>query len=213
VLLPSQHFEKYIDQIGAIRGGFALFARMPVKSATNIVGLLKPPKGERDRLIEALPENLKGERDPSMVSRLFRWVEKLIERPGFLFDSLWAATLIGLNADGFDRAMERFKKTRYRGIFAFEKDARWWASSLVKELIEEVGLLNGEMSWNAGRRLSGINAKQYSKCYSCGNEYPETVAYVDEVSVDRKPMHLQCTVLHPRYKRELYFEDIRMMRG
>jgi hypothetical protein len=60
--------------------------------------------------------------------------------------------------------------------------------------------------------LDGITRRFYSECYACDDENPpDTVAYLDTESDERQPMHLKHTVLHPGFKRELFFEDIRMM--
>ena len=61
--------------------------------------------------------------------------------------------------------------------------------------------------------MNGIKEQHFNRCHVCHDAYPETVAYIDEMSEDRQAMHLKCSILHPRHKRELYFEDIRMMQG
>jgi hypothetical protein len=133
-----------------------------------------------------------------------------MRRPGFLFDHLWAATTIGVNEQGWARVEDRFEKAKYKGAFANKDEPRWWSSQLTAVLYKLEEPQPGQLSWHVGRRL--VRAEHYSRCYRCDGEYPETVAYLDSESDERRPMHLDCTTLHPHYKRELYSEDIRMMK-
>ena len=211
-LFPFSHFRDYIEKILVIRRGFATIGRTTVRSPKGLLALLKPPDDEIDRLIAALPEDLKNSfRDLSVASRLYAWIRKLTERPGFLYNRLWAATFIGLNEEGFHKVATYFERATYRGVFALDGEPRWWSSSLAGVLYQRSETEPGELSWHLGRKLPGIRKEHYSRCYRCNNEYPETVAYLDAASNLQRAMHLECTVLDPRYKRELYFEDIRVM--
>jgi len=213
-LLPFVNFGRYVDQITSIASDFALVARKKPGSPRDLVDFLKPPAAERDRLEAALPEDLKiSPADKSTASWLYRWISLLLNRPGFLYDQLWSATFLGLTLKGFEIVKHRFASAEYAGIFANADAARWWLSRLSEVLYKDVGSRAGEMSWHLGRRLPAIKTGHYSRCYVCREEYPETVAYLDASSKERHPMHLKCTELHPGYKRELYFEDVRIMRG
>jgi hypothetical protein len=213
-LFPFSHFMDYLEQIEAMKRGFATIARFKARGPKDLLTLLKPPNDESDRLVGALPEDLKNSfRDASVASSLYAWVRKLIDRPGFLYNMLWTATFIGLNAKGFEKVVTYFDKAIYRGVFSLDNDPRWWSSRLSEVLYKRSQPESGEMSWHLGRKLPGIKEEHYSRCHKCKEYYPETVAYLDAASDQQRPMHLGCTVLHPRYKRELYFEDIRMMIG
>jgi hypothetical protein len=212
-LFPFVTFGKYVDRIRGIARGFALLARRDSDIQT-LIKLLKPPYDEAERLLEALSNDLRrSARDPSVASRAYRWVEHLMDRPGFLFDALWSATFVGLNEAGFRKISRILAKAKYSGVFARPGDDRWWSSSLSAQLYKLCSPRPGELSWHAGRRLPGIKKEHFSSCYYCKEEFPETVAYLDQASDERHAMHLKCTELHPLYNRELYFEDIRMMRG
>ena len=214
-LLSFSDFHRYFDRIGPIAKDFERIGNASFKKPADVVALLKPPTEDEERLLAALPDDLKGSlKDASVGSRMYQWVTQLINRAGFLYDELWAATFVGLNDRGFSKVSKIFDCARYRGVFARENDARWWVSLLAELLYKQVEPQSGEMSWHVGRRLPGITSKHYSQCYSCQDESPpEVVAYLDASSDEQHPMHLKCTVLHPRYARELYFEDVRMMRG
>ena len=213
-LFPFQEFRRHFSRIESMRNGFSLIARTSLVSAHRLVCLLKPPTEEIGRLIDALPNDLKKNfGDASLPSRLCRWVDRLMDRPGFLYDSLWAATMLGLTEAGFKKVGRRFERGEYRGVFRRIDDPRWWSKNISEALYREHKPEAGEMSWHVGRRLKGITRDHYSRCYMCGKPFPDTVAYLDKASGERQAMHSKCTVLHPRFQRELYFEDIRMMQG
>jgi hypothetical protein len=213
-LFRYYNFGKYLKRIESIADGFGLIAKKSPSKAVELVTLLRPPNQEVERLLGALPDNLKDPSlDASVASSFYRWVDHLMSRPGFLYDSLWSATLLGLNEEGFGKVAVQFEKAQYKGVFATDDDRRWWTRSLTEVLYKLREPQSREFSWQTGRRLKGITKRFFSLCYACGKEYPDTVAYLDSPSDERQAMHLTCTVLHPGFKRELYFEDIRMMKG
>ena len=210
---PYDGLSDYLDQIDSIEQGFASIADSVPSDSDDIIALLKPPDIERKRLVEALPHDLKKWKDKSVASRLHSWVNQLLNRPGFLYDGLSAATFLGLNESGLAKVEKTFHRAKYSGVFSVDSNPRWWAGMLTEQLYKQLSPGPGEFSWNVGRRLDGITRRFYSECYACDDETPpDTVAYLDRESDERQPMHLKHTVLHPGYKRELFFEDIRMMK-
>jgi hypothetical protein len=214
-LLSFSDFRKHFDRLRPIANDFARIRDAALRKSADLVALLKAPSEDEERLQAALPDDLKrSPRDASVGSRMYKWVNHLMSRAGFLYDDLWTATFLGLNDRGFTKVCKRFDRAKYEGVFARQNDRRWWVSLLAELLYKQLEPNSGEMSWHVGRRLPGIRSEHYSQCYACSDKAPpEVVAYVDASSDERHPMHLKCTVLHPRYKRELYFEDILMMRG
>ena len=212
-LFKFEDFEQNIDRIRLIAEGFAKVSRIRNSSPQRIIRQLRPPSEDVDRLESILPETLKRSRSAKgLASEIYAWVENLRSRPGFLFDRLWAATHLGLNERGYRLTEANFAESMYDGIFLHPRDPRWWRTLLTAKLYEQCEPDVGEFPWQVGRRLPNVTRKHFSKCYVCGEEYPETVAYVDEVSDERHAMHLKCTVAHPGFKRALLFEDIRMMK-
>ncbi len=209
-IFPFQNFGNYFERISGIANGFAAVSKRDA-DPEELVGFLKGPRSDLPRLKEALSDDLKNNQDASVPSRFYRWVDRLIERPGFLFDRLWSATFLGLTESGFARVERRFERAKYKGIFSREKDPRWWVTRLSEVLYKLSPPEPGELSWHVGRRLPRIKPSQVSSCYYCSEAFPEIVAYLDEKTEERRPMHLKCTTLHPRFARELYFEDLRIM--
>ncbi|GAH64337.1 unnamed protein product [marine sediment metagenome] len=136
-----------------------------------------------------------------------------MERPGFLYDRLWTATLLGLNENGFKKVEKLFTTAKYKGIFADESRERWWKSELIRILSKHVNVPG--LPWEKGRSLPNITTRFYSKDYYSNfkEEYPETVAYTDETSNKRAQMKLKYTVPHPKYDKLLFFEEIRIMKA
>ncbi len=213
-VIAYSDFGQHFDRIKPLAADFAHVAAARPKNTKQLVALLKPPAEDANRIESALPEDMqRSVRDRSVSSLLYRWVNHLMLRIGFLYDDIWTATFCGLNEQGLQKVERTFRPAVYDGVFARDNDLRWWSSELPLLLYKQIKPLSGEMSWHVGRKLSGIQAKHYSKCHVCGRDYPEVVAFLDASTEERRPMHLECTVLHPKYKRELYFEDVRMMRG
>lgn len=210
----SARFRDYIEQIPVLISGFqAMNERIPL-DADKVLGLLEAPNIEKDRMTAAMPELVKQpEDDSSLPSVIYKWVQHLFERAGFLYDELWTATFLGLTTEGFKKVENKFRDAHYSGIFSRTDNQRWWSIELAGILYSFAKSVPGGSTWHAIRNVQGLEAGDFSKCYECEKEFPETVAFEDAESQNRFPMHLECTVLHPRYKRELYFEDVRMMDG
>lgn len=214
-LLPFTDFGRYFDCIDGIADSFARIVKNKARTTQRLLQLLNPPEAELERLEAALPGDLKRNlNDGSVASRFYDWIQSLLlTRPGFIYDSLWTATLLGLSETGFSKVENLFTTAAYTGVFAGHGSGRWWQSILTERLYALQPPGPGELSWHVGRRLATFDSHDFSRCYICKNEFPETVAFLDSSSAKRRQAHDRCTVLHPKYKRELYFEDIRMMRG
>jgi hypothetical protein len=210
---PYDELGDYLEMIDSIEAGFATIQLQNPSNPTEIVSLLNPPREELERLIAVLPHDLKGSApDPSVASRLHRWVNHLLNRPGLLYDRLWSATLLGLSENGFLEVENTFEDGKYTGLFGTTNNSRWWSTRLTQILYQHYAPEPTEFSWQVGRRLTRDDPALYSRCYACDGEFPETVAYLDTASEERYPMHLKHTILHPGYKRELYFEDVRVLK-
>jgi hypothetical protein len=175
--------------------------------------LLKAPDEDTERLTRVIPDDLnRNFNDPSFASRAYAWVRRvLVQQPGFLYDQIWAATFLGLKRDSFDKVASLFQPAAYSGVFALPDSSRWWTSTLAKRLCRQCDASPGEPPWLAGRRLPRVQPRDYSVCYVCKKPLPETVAFLDVVSDRQYPMHLKCSLPHPRFARQLFFAEARMM--
>lgn len=199
----------------SIAESYSKMKTFPPKEAKELFDLMKVPKEELIRLETILPHEIKENlNDPSIFSNISHWIrDVLIERPGFLYDRLWAATLLGLNESGFEKVKELFISAKYQGLFEDESKERWWKSELIKTLSKQVK--TSGLPWEKGRFLPNLKTRHFSKDYYSNykEEYPEVVAYLDETTIERKQMKLKYTVPHPKYDKLLFFEEIRMMKA
>lgn len=200
----------------SIAESYSKMKKNPPKEAKELFDLMKVPKEELIRLETILPHELKENfNDLGNFSNISHWIrDVLIERPGFLYDRLWAATLLGLNESGFKKVEMLFEPARYKGLFTDESKERWWKSELIKILSKRV--TSSGLPWEKGRLIiPGLTNRYFSKDYYSDykEEYPEVVAYIDEATDERKQMKLKYTVPHPKYDKLLFFEEIRMMKA
>jgi len=213
-LFSFQDFSHAMPCLGPIARGFARLAQ-GITDSREFLEILKTPDEDTERLTRVIPDDLKRNfRDTSFASRAYAWVRRvLVQQPGFLYDQLWAATFLGIKCDSFDKVASMFNPARYRGIFALPDSPRWWASSLAEILYGRCHAEPGKPSWLVGRNLPGTGPRDYSVCYACKKLLPETVGFLDVISEQQRPMHLRCTAPHPRFARQLFFAEARMMMG
>ena len=176
---------------------------------------MKYPEDDKVRLEAVIPNELKSDyTSQSIPISISRWVRQtLIEMPGFLYDSLWAATLLGIRERSFQKVESIFEGAKYNGIFADKSNARWWQTRIRQILYKEVPTEEFKNTRTLGRKLPKIIKKDYSVCYACKGDDPEIVGYTDEKAETRVQLHLKCSVPHPNFEKLLYFEEIRMMKG
>lgn len=203
----------YYSTILSIANSFKYLKKRRPKTLDDFLDLIDAPKKDYERLKTIIPKELKEyDLNKSLLLDISHWVRKvLIKRPGFLYDRLWAATLLGIKESSLNKVEHLFERAKYTGIFMDGSNERWWKSKLLNILssnIQERGL-----PWEKGRKMPNIEKDDFSKCYATGKYFPETVAYVDETPKARcHPMLLKETVVHPNYEDLLFFEEIRMMK-
>jgi hypothetical protein len=186
------------------------------KDTSELFNLMKVPNEDLKKLENICPHEIKENfNDPGIFANISQWIRNvLVERPGFLYDRLWAATLLGLNESGFKKVEILFLSARYNGPFADQSKERWWKADLLKILSQKVPTFG--LPWERGRLLlPKLTARHFSKDYYSNDEeeYPEVVAFLDETTSVRQQMKLKYTVPHPRYEKLLFFEEIRMMKA
>jgi hypothetical protein len=125
---PFTQFSSAIRCLPVIARAFARVAGRRLADVKGVVKLLKVPSDDGSRVIAALPADLKSALDDgSFPSRLYAWVRRLlVERPGFLYDELWAATFLGLKLAGFGKVRGLFGAALYKGVFTLRNSERWW---------------------------------------------------------------------------------------
>jgi hypothetical protein len=191
--------EDSLEILFAIAQDFATF-RFPEKEPVRhlLVDALLPPEGDKSALLNVLPEEFEGTFVHSTSPhRMARWVlNVLMSRPGFLVDTLEAATMLGLTEEGFARKVKQyFGPARYSGPFATETRPLWWASALPDALYEVVPDHVTLVPTEAGRRLPGIEESDYSRCAVTGEHSPppDVVAFTDATASERRAVRYSYT--------------------
>jgi CheY-like chemotaxis protein len=204
----SSHYEEIIS----IARSFKLIKDHKPSDIADFLKLLACPESETEKLKSIIPTALKENfTDGGLVIEISNWVRKtLIARPGFLYDKLWTATLLGLTLDGFEKVEELFKEGKYTGVFAYDSSPRWWRSEIIK-IVGQIVQVPGLPSLR-GRSLPNINEDNYSECWVSKEPYPDTIAYLEDIRESKMvPMKLKETIVHPGFEKLLYFEELRLM--
>lgn len=179
-VIPFAKLKDRLPELLGIAADFPALAKIHAKGMPALAEHLGVPAADRDIFARSLPNEFHATSLDSTPHRLARWVvTTLMDQPGFLYDKLHVATMLGLKERSFDRVSEAFAAALYRGPFAAESRPRWWRS-LVRKLLNEVVGDNAPFeSWLAGRQLPSITPKDYSICFVEGNSKagPDTVAY------------------------------------
>ncbi len=211
------NISSYDSRLLSIAGSFQTLKENRPKDMAELIAMLNAPEAEYERLKSVLPPALKGKelyKDESLLLTISRWVRKtLIAKPGFLYDRLWAATLLGIKEESFNKVEHLFTEAQYNGLFADKSNERWWQSKLREILYSAIQDSDSTYPWELGRELPGLTKTDFSECHSSHEAYPETVAYIEEGLDERAPMRLRNTVSHPNFEKSLFFEEIRMMKG
>lgn len=213
-LYSSADISSNFNAILSIITSYYKLSRMTFEKYDDFFKLLKPPQDDIKKLKNIFPFDLKEHFNmESLIFRLSRWIRYYFyNSPGFLYDELWAATLLGLNIEGFKRAKKYFDKSIYDGIFFDPSDTRWWSSTLRSILFKKYPQNTSNLPWVVGRDLTNIKS-HYSKCHACGKDFPEIVGFVDETKERRVQLHLKCSIQNDKEEYRLYFEPTRIMKG
>jgi hypothetical protein len=178
-LFLFQHLDAHIEDLYAIARDFRKLHISTTSIQEHFVACLKAPRRDRQDLLRVLPEEFHGEKHATTEHRMARWIfNTLLKRPGFLYDELHAATLLGLSESGFKKVEALFEKAKYKGVFATDKDPRWWVSAIRTTLFDLVGEDSPDLPQHAGRQLPNITADDVSVCYVTKKSEPPPDAVV-----------------------------------
>lgn len=187
----------------------------------QLLKLLNPPEGINDDLYNALPEPLKeglrpanDEEKPDGNSLFFgKWVKRiLLTYSGFLYDSLFAATSVGLPEEKFLKIGD-FKQALYDGVFSKPRKPLWWKGKLTSILIDKaqksMKINDIGNPFSIAEKAYNLREEEQLRCAVCKEKYPETVAFNKDDESDRQPVHLSCSEVDRSKENKLFFEEIR----
>jgi hypothetical protein len=197
-------------------------------SIRSIHQLLKIPHLAEAEIERVLPEDLRrglGARgderantSPTTLAsntiRFGRWImHVLLVNPGVLYDSLFAATYMGMTEAYFLKGFcRKAEKHLYVGLFATTHPILWWKSGLTEMVVSHPNAKrHGTLRiWDLAPIVFKVPAQARPKCVVCGKPSPETVAYDREDPTRRGPAHLSCSEPDPSKNPVLYFEPPRV---
>jgi hypothetical protein len=181
-LFAYSQLNQSLDALFTIARDFPKLSRPASNVKRHLVASLRAPKRDWEELLLLLPEEFQNPKHAATQHRMARWIYNvLLPRPGFLYDRLHVATLLGLKTNGFAKVESRFAKALYRGVFAMKKDPRWWVSEVYRLLFSGTGESGPSVPQIAGRALPGIERDDFSVCYvsRSSDPPPDIVAMAD----------------------------------
>jgi hypothetical protein len=166
-LFLYQRLEENIEALYAIAKDFRLLRANGSNVREHLVACLRAPRSDNKDLMRVLPDEFQDLRHATTEHRMARWIYNvLLARPGFLYDRLHTATLLGLKETALAKVEQMFAKALYRGVFATADSPRWWVSEVRRILFTVLSSSNTlDVPQLAGRALSGITEQDHSVCY------------------------------------------------
>lgn len=212
-LFEEAAISDYYNSILSIAESYRALVKKRPQSNEDLIKLLKAPEDVIKLLTIVIPEVIKRNyKDRSLLINISKWIRHgLMSKPGFLYNNLWTATLLGLKEDSFIKVKHTFEKAKYNGLFTDKSDERWWQTQVRKIIYAKNPKDESAFPWQLGHKLKGITKKDHCVCYACGKEFPETVGFTDEAAKTAVPLHWQCSSIHPKFESTLYYDEIRIM--
>lgn len=201
-IFPYQQLADQLELLFAIAKDFERCAStINAWSTTNFVtSLLMAPEIEVSSLERILPSEFRAIEQKMTPHLIARWILGTFKtRPGYLYNEIRAATLMGLNLDGFRKIKEKFNDSLYKGVFATESSPRWWVAGLHDQLALLAPVDAPNLTQLAGRQLEGIAEEDYSQCWAneTSSPPPDSVAYMDGNSHTEVAVRSENTKLFP----------------
>jgi hypothetical protein len=192
------------------------------ESVNTLLNLLNAPEDDHKRIISALPESIKRGLSPQSekirsagnVLAFSKWVRGIfIKLPGFVYNSLYSATKLGITDKTFLNLSSEFESAKYTGVFSKTSPNLWWLSGLRDKIFQFAQEKKPDLDTADPRILTpalfSLDESQISKCIVCGEKYPDTVGINKDDDEDYEPVHYHCSVPHPAKTRVLYYEEAR----
>ncbi len=193
-----------------ISGYLALNHKADVDS---FIKLLNPPEDEKEGILHCIPDAIRELASENFIHSLYRWFRRIFyNNAGYLYNDAWAAITIGIQAKYLKEYEDRLLEAKYTGIWDDNNRPRWWKQALFQLTIKNRESVRETVQFSASKEFA-INPDHFSKCYKCGEDWPEILAYTDESSgAELEPSHLECSKPHPKKNYLPYpFEEPRLI--
>lgn len=162
--------------------GYSILAGKEKINWDTIFELLGAPEEEFERIKLSAPPELVQKK--FTVASISKWItEVLIRYPGIVYDSLHAATFLGISEEAFlTQPIQRyFENAKYNGLFA-KSGNYWWKSRLIDVASNEMSDEELDYPIREGfhqtwKRLKEVDLNK-SECTDSGESPAEWVCYV-----------------------------------
>lgn len=180
----------------------------------SIASCLGASDDDLEKIFKIIPQGLvKNYNKPDFISLLARWIRReFIKQPGFVYDSLWIATILGIKELSFLKIKNKFKEATYHGPFYTEKEL-WWKTKVLKLVYNLIKDNVDILPYILEKKFKEIKSKDFVHCENCNELFPEIVGYKDDSLEKRVPLHIKCSLPTDKVTPKLFYEDIRIMEG
>jgi CheY-like chemotaxis protein len=206
----SKHDPTLLDELYSLAEGYHKLSLIDKLNWDTIYDLLEASEEDYDSIKASSPPSLLTTGSPYLTIEVSKWIRKtLFEYPGILYDSLHAATFLGISETEFlsDIIQEYFLEAKYSGLFSIPSVKNYWWKSKLSEIANEN--MNDDEAMMPLRKAFFINWKrikgaelEIAKCVYSEESPAEWVCYVL-----KKPMMLKYSLLyHPDSRPEIMDE-------
>lgn len=198
-----------LDDLYQLATGFKILRKKKIKQWNDLLNVLKAHESALDSLKLSNPPQILDSTPSS--SEILKWIQEVLFKfPGILYDSIHAATFLGISENEFlnDETNRIFEKAKYSGIF-LPMEGRWWKSELRRIAISKMNKKEKDMVLHLGFPAALERIKktpvELSKCvYS--NEMPaEWVCYILN-----KPVKIKYSLLYRPDSRPKVMDEARV---
>jgi len=164
--------------------GFKKLRDTKPKNWEKLLKVIKAPKNDHDNLKLADPPIYSEQESKWSVSKAVKWIhDTLLYYPGLLYDSVHAATLLGISEKAFlKNDIQKFFKGAKYSVILSPPEGRWWKSQLIEIANNEMNKSEASMVTREGfpcfwkrkknRQIEG------SKCIFNGESPADWVCYI-----------------------------------
>ena len=174
----------------------------------EVVGVRE--EDEEEKIGEAAPPLLKENGGVTwFVPEIAKWIQEvLLAYPGILYDSLHAATYLGITVAEFlsPDVQAFFNEAGYKGVLA-PTEGRWWKSRLLSQAVDlmlEVGIMDSSVAPHFARAYACVHGRelQLSECVYSGKKAAPRVCYVL-----KKPVRIEYSLSYLPDNRPLVMDE------
>jgi len=175
---------KNINFIYDLAVGYKKLRQSKLKNWSNLLRILQAPVSDQEYLKRSDSPIFYKDKTTWSVPEIAKWIRYiLIKYPGILYDSIHAATYLGISEKEFLRTelQDFFEKAKYKGAFA-QTECRWWKSQLssVSKLImddNEIYMPLRKAFPVAWKRVKNASLEK-SKCIFSDESPAEWICYI-----------------------------------